>query len=47
MSTFQALPIMKEENAGFYDPELFEKSVMMFRAQSEDAVQLKRSEDPA
>jgi len=47
MSTFQALSIMKEENAGFYDPELFEKFVMMFRSQPENTVQLKQSEDPA
>ncbi len=47
MTTFQALSIMKEENVGFYDPELFEKFVMMFRSQPKDSVQIKQSEDPA
>ena len=47
MTTFQALTIMKEENVGFYDPELFEKFVMMFRSQPKDSVQIKQSEDPA
>ena len=46
-TTFQALSIMKEENAGFYDPEFFQKFVMMFSSQSGDAMKLKQTEDSA
>jgi HD-GYP domain-containing protein (c-di-GMP phosphodiesterase class II) len=30
ISTFQALAIMRDENAGFYEPELFQRFVQMF-----------------
>ncbi len=34
-STFRALSVMKDENAGFYDPALFEKFIPMFNWKSE------------
>lgn len=49
-STFQALSIMKNENAGFYDPALFQQFVLMFRRNPDTAKKLDlhnpRSTDP-
>ena len=44
-STYNALSIMQEENAGFYDTVLFEKFLLMFQGESGDSIEIKQSQN--